>query len=105
MTLPEVLLWQELKAKRLKGFDFDRQRPVDIYIVDLYCKELNLAIEVYGSDYDVEKDKIRQERLENLGVRFLRFTNRQVRFEMDFVLKLVVTWIEEQHSNSLHQSS
>ena len=38
MTLAEVLLWNELKQKKLLGFDFDRQRPIDEYIVDFYCK-------------------------------------------------------------------
>ena len=40
MTLSEVLLWQELSGKKVAGYDFDRQRPIDDYIVDFYCKEL-----------------------------------------------------------------
>ena len=46
MTLSEVLLWNELKQKQMLGFDFDRQRPIGNYIVDFYCKELSLAIEI-----------------------------------------------------------
>ncbi|GEO06149.1 hypothetical protein AAE02nite_38130 [Adhaeribacter aerolatus] len=37
-TLAEVLLWNELKGKKLNGYDFDRQKPLDAYIVDFYCK-------------------------------------------------------------------
>ncbi len=98
MTLPEVLLWKQLKGKQLLGYDFDRQRPIDIYIVDVYCKELNLAIEVDGSDHDYEKDRARQERLEAMGVKFLRFSNREVPYEMDFVLASIVSWIQEHGS-------
>ena len=40
MTFSEVLLWNELKQKKMLGHDFDRQRPIDNYIVDFYCKDL-----------------------------------------------------------------
>jgi very-short-patch-repair endonuclease len=48
MTLSEVLLWNELKSKQVLGYDFDRQRPIDNYIVDFYCKDLQLVIEIDG---------------------------------------------------------
>ncbi|GAK52433.1 hypothetical protein U14_03684 [Candidatus Moduliflexus flocculans] len=48
MTLAEVLLWNHLKQKQMRGYDFDRQRPIDEYIVDFYCKDLMLAIEIDG---------------------------------------------------------
>jgi very-short-patch-repair endonuclease len=60
MTLSEVLLWKELKNKSVLGYDFDRQRPIGNFIVDFYCKELALAIEIDGDthiyryDYDEE---------------------------------------------------
>jgi very-short-patch-repair endonuclease len=44
MTLSEVLLWNELKQKKMKGYDFDRQRPIDNFIVDFYCKDLMLGL-------------------------------------------------------------
>jgi very-short-patch-repair endonuclease len=58
MTLSEVLLWNELKHKQILGCDFDRQRPIGNFIVDFYCKELSLVIEIDGDthmyryDYD-----------------------------------------------------
>jgi very-short-patch-repair endonuclease len=58
MTLGEVLLWQRLKRKQMRGFDFDRQRPIYRYIVDFYCKDLKLAIEIDGSSHDSEEAKI-----------------------------------------------
>ncbi len=82
MTFADVLLWNKLKRKRLLGYDFDRQRPIDEYIVDFYCEDLMLAIEVDGETHnrplaDV-RDQRRQRRLESLGVRFLRFTDLEV---------------------------
>src|ERR1700730_10593889 len=84
MTFGEVLLWNQLKDDQFWGFDFDRQRCIDLYIVDFYCKQLMLAIEIDGMSHNYEeaflKDEVRQERLESLGVRFLRFTESEVKY-------------------------
>ena len=78
MTMGEIALWRELKNKKL-GVRFSRQIPLDNYIVDFYCKELQLAIEVDGSVHFLEghpeKDTIRQNRLEYLGIYFIRFSD------------------------------
>ena len=99
MTFSEVLLWQELKGKQMLGFDFDRQKPIDNYIVDFYCKELQLAIEIDGESHTQVKvannDILRQERLESLGVRFLRFDDIDVKKEMNYVLNTIHDWIIE----------
>ena len=99
MTLSEVLLWDELKQKKILGFDFDRQRPIDEFIVDFYCKDLQLAIEIDGDSHDseeaFEKDRKRQKRLETLGVRFLRFDDLEVKNDMNNVLRTIEHWIEE----------
>jgi very-short-patch-repair endonuclease len=99
MTLGEVLLWQRLKRKQMRGYDFDRQRPIDRYIVDFYCKDLKLAIEIDGSSHDGEEakinDEIRQERLESLGVRFLRFNDLDVKRNMEMVLSEIEQWIDK----------
>ena len=98
MKLSEVLLWNELKQKKMMGFDFDRQRPIDRYIVDFYCKELFLAIEIDGESHEgivaSRKDFIRQTRLESLGVRFLRFDDIEVKCCMDEVVARIQEWIE-----------
>lgn len=102
MTLGEVLLWQRLKRKQMRGYDFDRQRPIDRYIVDCYCKDLKLAIEIDGSSHDGEEakvnDEIRQERLESLGVRFLRFTDADVKRNMEMVVDSIELWIDDRNS-------
>lgn len=91
MTFGEVLLWNELKDDKFWGFDFDRQRCIDNYIVDFYCKELRLAIEIDGISHDNEEvfitDEIRQKRLENLGVVFIRFTEGEVKYDIQNVIR------------------
>jgi len=66
MTLAETLLWKRLKGKQLCGYDFDRQRPIGRRIVDFYCKELKLAVDVDGSVHDFRRkeDEQRQRELE-----------------------------------------
>ena len=98
MTLSEVLLWQELKGKRVMGHDFDRQKPIDNFIVDFYCKELQLAIEIDGDSHGYENirvnDKKRQRRLESLGVNFLRFDDLDVKTNISDVIEEIQDWIE-----------
>lgn len=98
MTLGEVLLWNELKDKQMLGLDFDRQKPIDRYIVDFYCKDLMLALEVDGGSHGFEEvyhnDVVRQQRLESLGVRFLRFSEHEVKKNMQNVLRTIENWVE-----------
>jgi very-short-patch-repair endonuclease len=99
MTSGEVILWQHLKKGKMCGYDFDRQRPLDRYIVDFYCKSLMLAIEIDGSSHDSDEaqtnDYVRQRRLEALGVRFLRFREEQVCHQTQAVLQIIKIWIEQ----------
>jgi very-short-patch-repair endonuclease len=91
MTPGEVLLWNKLKENTFWGFDFDRQRCIDNYIVDFYCKQLQLAIEIDGMSHNSEeaftKDELRQRKLESLGVRFIRFSETEVKTDMLNVLR------------------
>jgi very-short-patch-repair endonuclease len=98
MTRAEVLLWTKLKAKQMCGYDFDRQRPLDEYIVDFYCKELHLAIEIDGWSHALKgaRDVARQNRLESLGVRFLRFTEQEVVADLQSVTDQIEMWIHQQ---------
>ena len=89
MTFSEIALWREIKNKKL-NFRFSRQIPIDNFIVDFYCKELQLAIEVDGSIHFMEghqeKDLIRQKRLESLGVYIIRFSDLDVKNNLNWVL-------------------
>lgn len=102
MTLGEVALWRELKGKKL-GFSFSRQIPIDQYIVDFYCKDLELAIEVDGSihfeEEQQEKDGLRQKRLESLGVRFIRFSDLDVKENLSWVLDQIKEEIDNMNTH------
>jgi very-short-patch-repair endonuclease len=94
-TLGEVLLWRQIKAKAL-GVEFHRQVPLDNYIVDFYCHELMLAIEIDGGSHtSLEDDMKRQNELQSLGVHFIRFTERTVRKDMNNTIWALKDLIEE----------
>lgn len=98
MTFSEVKLWNELKNGQLLGYDFDRQRPIGNYIVDFFCKDLQLAIEVDGithlDEKVIEKDEIRQEELESMGICFLRFDALLVVDKVEVAVREIREWIE-----------
>ena len=95
-TLAEILLWKRIRNKQVCGYQFHRQVPIDRYIVDFYCHVLMLAIEIDGGShlYKEESDQRRQKRLERLGVQFLRFTEMDVRKDIESVLRVIEAWIE-----------
>jgi very-short-patch-repair endonuclease len=95
-TPGEIELWKLVKNKQVLGYQFRRQRPIKNYIVDFYCKELRLAIEIDGSshDYKVEYDQKRQEKLEQLGITFLRFSEEDTKENPDYVVIEIEKWIK-----------
>jgi very-short-patch-repair endonuclease len=95
-TKTEILLWTFLKGRQLRGFDFHRQKPIDEYIVDFFCSELMLAIGIDGVSHIGKEmyDTERQNRLEKLGVRFLRFKDDDVFYYCDYVVKEIERWID-----------
>jgi very-short-patch-repair endonuclease len=97
MTLGEVLLWQKIRGRKL-GYQFHRQIPIGEYIVDFYCHELFLAIEVDGSSHEhpdvAVSDLERQCELESLGISFLRFEEKEIRDNVDIVVEIIEQWIE-----------
>jgi very-short-patch-repair endonuclease len=97
MTLSEVLLWNEFKQKSMCGYDFDRQRPIGNFIVDFYCKELSLAIEIDGDThiFKYDYDEERQLSLEKLGIHFLRFEDIEIKKNMNNVLRVIEDWIKK----------
>jgi epoxyqueuosine reductase len=104
-TLSEILLWGELKSGKMLGFDFHRQKPIDNYIVDFFCYDLMLVIEIDGSSHDDERiteHDARQKKLESLGMRFLRFDDVDVKNKMAWVLEEIEEWIKK---NSAHKDT
>ncbi|AXE19758.1 DNA methylase [Runella rosea] len=98
-TLSEVLLWLELKGKKMRGYDFHRQKPIDNYIVDFFCHELMLVIEIDGISHTWEEvavnEEIRQRKIESFGIQFLRFDDKEIKQNMSFVLNTIHDWIVE----------
>ena len=95
-TLSEILLWKNIKSKSL-GVEFHRQVPLDEFIVDFYCHELGLAIEIDGRSHDFkyEYDMARQQILEDYGITVIRFTDLEVKKDIDNVIRTLVFIIEE----------
>jgi very-short-patch-repair endonuclease len=93
MTDAEQHLWQHLRRKQINGWQFYRQKPLGSYIVDFYCAAAHLVVELDGSQH-FEADHQRTDRqrdafLQSLGLRVLRFDNRQVLLETDAVLEVI----------------
>jgi len=90
-TEAEALLWKYLSNRGLCGFKFRRQYPVKGFVLDFYCPEIRLGIELDGHVHDdlKEYDRQRQSIIENNGIRFLRFKNIEVIQNMNEVLKCI----------------
>lgn len=97
-TLAEKIIWEHVRNRRLLGYKFRRQYSVDQYIIDFYCPELKLAIEVDGSFHDSEEqksyDKIRQQRIENYGIKFIRIKNEELMSNPDMAFDKIETAIK-----------
>lgn len=93
MTDAEQKLWYRLRRKQINGWQFYRQKPMGSYIVDFYCPAARLVVELDGSQhFEPEHQAADQKRdayLVGLGLRVLRFDNRQVLLEMDAVLGVI----------------
>jgi very-short-patch-repair endonuclease len=107
-TLSEVLLWQKLRAGQFRGYTFNRQKPLGNFIVDFYCKKLNLVIEIDGGSHFYEEavieDQQRQKVLEEMGLAFLRFLDSDVRKSMPFVLAELGYFIEDWEKREINRS-
>ena len=98
MTKAEMVLWEELKNRKLNGFKFRRQHPIHTYILDFYCHEFKLVIEIDG-DYHLEKyqkwyDEDRTAFLKEVGLTEVRFTNNQVLTDIGFVLEEIKKYLK-----------
>ena len=97
MTQAEAKLWQRLKANRLGGLHFRRQQVIGQYIVDFYCHQAELVVEVDGGVHigREEIDQIREQRLQSFGLKVLRFTNIEIDQHMDVVLDMILRTCKE----------
>ena len=93
-TDAEEILWACLRNRRTTGAKFRRQHPLGRYIADFYCQDARLAVELDGGVHDIvaqgEYDAIRQEELEQRGVRVLRIRNAEVTNDLPATLRRIV---------------
>ena len=105
MSLPEVLLWQHLRQGP-DGLKFRRQHPAGPYVLDFYCEEARLCVEVDGAAHDFgdnpTNDEHRDAWLLEAGIRTLRVAARDVLNNLDGVLQLLVV---ECRAKPLHHSA
>ncbi len=89
-------MWNELKQKKL-GYDFHRQKPIDEYIVDFYCEDLDLVIEIDGATHNerLDEDAKRQKNIENFGLTVLRYLDTDVVQKLGDVVEHLKLWIKE----------
>ena len=94
MSLPEVLLWRELRGGRLEGLRFRRQHPFGRYVLDFYCEPVRLAVEVDGAMHYVEdrpeRDAVRDAFLAQAHIRTLRIPARTVLKDMTAALDTIL---------------
>ncbi|PIQ97889.1 MAG: hypothetical protein COV67_01865 [Nitrospinae bacterium CG11_big_fil_rev_8_21_14_0_20_56_8] len=92
-TEAEHLLWALLRDRRFLGFKFRRQHPVDPYVLDFYCHEASLGIELDGGQHNEPEneahDRKRTEFLAQKGIRVLRFWNNEVFSETEGILRSI----------------
>lgn len=90
MTPAEKILWEKLRNRKIKGFRFRRQHPIKDFIVDFFCYDAMLLIEVDGSVHDdksrMERDQQRTLILKRLGIKEIRFKNEEVINHIDQVI-------------------
>jgi very-short-patch-repair endonuclease len=90
MTEAEQFLWARLRRKQLNGLQFYRQKIIGDYIVDFYCAEAKLVIELDGSQHykesGRERDSVRDGHMADQGLRVIRFSDRDVFENIDGVM-------------------
>jgi very-short-patch-repair endonuclease len=93
MTPAERVLWERLRNKKIKGYRFRRQHPIKDFIVDFFCYDALLVVEVDGEvhndPHQSERDEQRSIILKRLGIKELRFTNQQVINQTDEVINKI----------------
>jgi very-short-patch-repair endonuclease len=104
----EATLWRHLRNRNLK-YKFRRQHPIDFFIIDFYCAEARLLIEIDGPSHlekeQQEYDQARTEYLESLEYKVIRFTNDDVRYNIHIAVATIIEEVENRITNSDNPSS
>jgi very-short-patch-repair endonuclease len=99
MTDAEQLLWRCLRRKQVGGFRFRRQHPVERFVLDFYCAEVKLAVEIDGGQHNDPAarfhDRERTAFLEQQGIRVIRFWNSEVMENLEGVLQRIYSALQQ----------
>ncbi|WP_337872718.1 endonuclease domain-containing protein [Ignavibacterium sp.] len=99
-TYAEVFFWQQVKDRQLEGRKFRRQTSIGSYVVDFYCPEEKLVVELDGDVHfnteAVDYDKERTEFLESVGLKVIRFENQDVLSNTEYVLSKIKEYFDKQ---------
>ena len=89
MTQAEKAVWELLKEKKMLGLRFKPQHPIDIFIADFYCHPLKLVIEIDGGIHKSNDKRVydigREAELEHWGIKVIRFTNEEVKDDINLI--------------------
>ena len=101
-NLSEVLLWKQIKNKQLLGLDFDRQKIIGDYIVDFYCKNLGVVIEIDGLSHDgkIEYDARRDEYFKGLGLKIIHLSDLDVKKNLEGVVDFLKNKLNTPSANA-----
>ena len=92
-TKSEILLWNQLKGGQLNGLRFIRQKPIGDFIVDFYCKEVGLVIELDGLSHQcnevMDLDERKHSYLESIGLKVIRFEDEDVIRDIRNVMRVI----------------
>ena len=92
-TKSEIILWNQLKGSQVNGFRFIRQKPIGDYIVEFYCKEVGLVIELDGLSHQynevMDLDERNQSYLESIGLKVIRFEDEDVIRDLPNVMRVI----------------
>jgi very-short-patch-repair endonuclease len=99
MTRAEIILWSRLRSKKINGYKFRRQQPIFDYIVDFYCHDLKLIIEVDGEIHSISEKTNHDSKRDNIlkinGYHIIRVSNLEVETEIDSTIIKIISYISE----------
>ncbi len=105
MTEAEQLLWNQISNRKLMGFRFRRQHPINRFIADFYCHKVRLVIELDGSIHDkqevAERDEAREFMIKSFGINVIRFKNDELINDLERVITTIRGKLNELSSTPL----
>ena len=99
MTRAEIILWSRLREKKINGYKFRRQQTIFDYIVDFYCHDLKLIIEVDGEMHSLLENKKHDSKRDNIlklnGYHIIRMSNVKVETEINSAINKIILYISQ----------